>query len=123
MGGIARRRPVDRLDHGWVRDGKKGHTDRKRGAVGARYAWAVHNAQGSRARRAAELHQELRIRAGGGAACPHPASEPFVDRRMLMGSDMSRRTASLDTPTDLGASATHELSGPLNILLAGMFAL
>ncbi len=40
-----------------------------------------------------------------------------------MGSDMSRRTASLDTPTDLGASATHELSGPLNILLAGMFAL
>jgi len=35
----------------------------------------------------------------------------------------SRRTAPLNTPTDLGANATKDLSGALNILLADVFAL
>ena len=35
----------------------------------------------------------------------------------------SRRTAPLNTPTDLGANATKDLSGALNILLADLFAL
>jgi starvation-inducible DNA-binding protein len=35
----------------------------------------------------------------------------------------SRRTASINTPTDLGANATRDLSGALNILLADVFAL
>jgi starvation-inducible DNA-binding protein len=34
-----------------------------------------------------------------------------------------RRTASLDTPTDLGSDATKDISGALNTLLADMFAL
>ncbi len=35
----------------------------------------------------------------------------------------SRRAAALATPTDLGANATKELTGGLNILLADVFAL
>ena len=35
----------------------------------------------------------------------------------------TRRSASLDTPTGLGANATKDLSGALNILLADVFAL
>ena len=35
----------------------------------------------------------------------------------------ARRTAPLDTPTDLGSDATKDLSGALNALLADMFAL
>ena len=35
----------------------------------------------------------------------------------------ARRTAPLDTPTDLGSGATKDLSGALNALLADMFAL
>ena len=35
----------------------------------------------------------------------------------------ARRSAPLDTPTSLGANATKDLSGALNILLADMFAL
>ena len=35
----------------------------------------------------------------------------------------ARRAAPLDTPTDLGANATRDLSGALNILLADIFAL
>src|SRR6202158_3366325 len=35
----------------------------------------------------------------------------------------ARRSASLATPTDLGANATRDLSGALNILLADVFAL
>ena len=35
----------------------------------------------------------------------------------------ARRTAPLDTPTDLGSDATKDISGALNALLADMFAL
>src|SRR4051794_31537873 len=35
----------------------------------------------------------------------------------------ARKTANLTTPTDLGANATKELTGGLNILLADVFAL
>ena len=35
----------------------------------------------------------------------------------------SRRAAALATPTDLGANATKELTGGLNILLADVYAL
>jgi starvation-inducible DNA-binding protein len=35
----------------------------------------------------------------------------------------ARRTAALDTPTDLGSNATKDISGALNTLLADMFAL
>lgn len=35
----------------------------------------------------------------------------------------SRRTAALATPTDLGANATKDLTGALNILLADVYAL
>src|SRR5262252_2695639 len=35
----------------------------------------------------------------------------------------ARKTAALATPTDLGANATKELAGGLNILLADVFAL
>src|SRR6201988_1252422 len=35
----------------------------------------------------------------------------------------ARRTAPLDTPTDLGSDATKDISGALNTLLADMFAL
>jgi len=35
----------------------------------------------------------------------------------------ARRTARLDTPSDLGADARHDLSGALNTLLADFFAL
>ncbi len=35
----------------------------------------------------------------------------------------ARRTAPLDTPTDLGSGATKDISGALNALLADMFAL
>jgi starvation-inducible DNA-binding protein len=35
----------------------------------------------------------------------------------------ARRTASIDTPTDLGSDATKDISGALNSLLADMFAL
>lgn len=41
-----------------------------------------------------------------------------------MSSDAkSRKTANLATPTDLGANATKELTGGLNILLADVYAL
>ncbi len=41
-----------------------------------------------------------------------------------MSSDAkSRKTANLATPTDLGANATKELAGGLNILLADVYAL
>src|SRR5215467_11628970 len=41
-----------------------------------------------------------------------------------MGSDVkARRTAPLDTPTDLKTNAVRDISGALNILLADMFAL
>src|ERR1700752_1753228 len=35
----------------------------------------------------------------------------------------ARRAAALDTPTDLAADATKDISGALNTLLADMFAL
>ena len=35
----------------------------------------------------------------------------------------ARRAAALNTPSDLPASATRDISGALNILLADMFAL
>jgi starvation-inducible DNA-binding protein len=35
----------------------------------------------------------------------------------------ARRQAPLDTPTNLGANATHDIAGALNALLADMFAL
>src|SRR6476660_2861020 len=35
----------------------------------------------------------------------------------------ARRAATIDPPTDLGASATKDISGALNALLADMFAL
>ena len=35
----------------------------------------------------------------------------------------ARKTANLTTPTDLGANATKELTGGLNILLADVYAL
>jgi starvation-inducible DNA-binding protein len=42
---------------------------------------------------------------------------------MTLKDARSRRMASLDTPTDLGANATQDISGALNALLADMFAL
>src|SRR4029077_16376833 len=42
----------------------------------------------------------------------------------MNGSDAKqRRTASLDTPSDLGAEAAKDTSAALNVLLADMFAL
>src|SRR5690606_23293074 len=38
-------------------------------------------------------------------------------------SEKTRRTAPLETPTDLGSNATQDVSGALNALLADMFAL
>src|SRR5262245_1040844 len=40
-----------------------------------------------------------------------------------MSDARQRRTAPLDTPTTLGANATRDLSGALNVLLADIFAL
>lgn len=42
---------------------------------------------------------------------------------MAVAEAKARRKAPLDTPTDLGANATKDLSGALNALLADMFAL
>lgn len=42
---------------------------------------------------------------------------------MAVAEAKARRKAPLDTPTDLGANATKDLSGALNTLLADMFAL
>jgi len=39
------------------------------------------------------------------------------------GRDQAARSAQLKTPSDLGAEATRDLSGALNILLADLFAL
>ena len=43
--------------------------------------------------------------------------------KALAGSTKARRTASLHTPSDLGADATRDISAALNVLLADVFAL
>jgi starvation-inducible DNA-binding protein len=40
-----------------------------------------------------------------------------------MNDAKTRRTAALQTPTNLNSNATHDLSGALNALLADVFAL
>src|SRR5713101_205148 len=50
--------------------------------------------------------------------CPKAPEE-----QTMSSSAKLRRTAALDTPTDLKLNAVHDISGALNILLADMFAL
>jgi len=45
------------------------------------------------------------------------------DETMTAAEAKARRKAPLDTPSDLGANATKDLSGALNAMLADMFAL
>jgi starvation-inducible DNA-binding protein len=53
----------------------------------------------------------------------HNTSSQKETQAMNARDAKARRTAPLDTPTDLGSDATKDISGALNALLADMFAL
>lgn len=54
---------------------------------------------------------------------PKSLSQPLKATAMNVQKAMALRTAPLQTPTDLKAEGVREISGALNILLSGVFAL